>query len=43
MRQATLQLCIRTEGEENVKPAIVFSGKENAHAQNAQCDKGVDV
>jgi len=25
-RQATLQLCIRAEGEQNVKPALVFRG-----------------
>ena len=29
-RQSTLQLCIRAEGEQNVKPAIVFRGKEYA-------------
>ena len=28
-RQATLQLCIRAEGEQNVKPALVFRGKGN--------------
>ena len=31
-RQATLQLCIRAEGEQNVKPAIVFRGKGNVRA-----------
>lgn len=43
-RQATLQLCIRAEGEQNVKPAIVFRGKGNiSNAEKAQYDKGVDV
>lgn len=43
-RQATLQLCIRAEGEQNVKPAIVFRGKGNiASEEKAQHDKGVDV
>ena len=28
-RQATLQLCIRPEGEQTVKPAIIFRGKGN--------------
>jgi len=28
-RQATLQLCIRAEGDQNVKPALVFRGKGN--------------
>ena len=43
-RQATLQLCIRAEGEQNVKPAIVFRGKGNiTSAEKAQHDKGVDV
>ena len=43
-RQATLQLCIRAEGEQNVKPAIVFRGKENVCAdENAEYDGGVDV
>ena len=43
-RQATLQLCIRAEGEQNVKPAIVFRGKGNITSEEkAQHDKGVDV
>ena len=28
-RQATLQLCIKAEGEQTVKPAIIFRGKGN--------------
>lgn len=28
-RQATLQLCIRAEGDQDVKPALVFRGKGN--------------
>ena len=43
-RQATLQLCIRAEGEQNVKPALVFGGKGNVStAERAKYDKGVDV
>ena len=43
-KQATLQVCIRAEGEQNVKPAIVFRGKGNiSNAEKAQYDKGVDV
>lgn len=43
-RQATLQLCIRAEGEQNVKPAIVFRGKGNvSKEEKVQYDKGVDV
>ncbi|XP_028404065.1 tigger transposable element-derived protein 2-like [Dendronephthya gigantea] len=43
-RQATLQLCIRAEGEQNVKPAIVFRGKGNLSIfEKEQYDKGVDV
>ena len=43
-RQATLQLCIRAEGEQNVKPAIIFRGKGNVtSAEKAEYDKGVDV
>lgn len=42
-RQATLQLCIRAEGEQNVKPAIVFRGKGNMRAdEKAEYDEGVD-
>ena len=43
-RQATLQLCIRAGGEQNVKPAIIFRGKGNVSpAEKATYDKGVDV
>ena len=43
-RQATLQLCIRAEGPQNVKPAVVFRGKGNVSAEEkGQYDKGVDV
>ena len=43
-RQATLQLCIRAEGEQNVKPAIVFRGKGNAsQEEKVQYDKDLDV
>ena len=43
-RQATLQLCIRAEGQQNVKPAIVFRGKGNVSTEEkAQYDEGVDV
>ena len=43
-RQANLQLCIRAEGEQNVKPAIVFTGKGNLSIfEKEQYDKGVDV
>ena len=43
-KQATLQLCIRAEGEQNLKPAIVFRGKGNVHAdEKAEYDGGVDV
>ena len=45
-RQATLQLCIRAEGEQNVKPDIVnvFRGKENVRAdEKAEYDEGVDL
>ena len=43
-RQATLQLCIRAGGEQNVKPAIIFRGKGNVcPAEKAMYDKGVDV
>ena len=42
--QATLQLCIRAEGEQNVKPTIVFRGKGNVRADGkAEYDEGVDV
>ena len=43
-RQATLQLCIRAEGQQNVKSAIVFRGKGNVSTEEkAQYDEGVDV
>ena len=43
-RQATLQLCIRAEGQQSVKPAIVFRGKGNVSTEEkAQYDEGVDV
>ena len=43
-RQATLQLCIRAEGTQNVKPAIIFRGKGNITQQEKdQYDKDVDV
>ena len=43
-RQATLQLCIRAEGKQSVKPAIVFHGKGNVSTEEkAQYDEGVDV
>ena len=43
-RQATLQLCIRAEGEQNVKPAIVFKGKGNVRAdEKAEYDEDVDL
>lgn len=43
-RQATLQLCIRAQGEQNVKPAIVFRGKGNVKAgERAEYDESVDV
>ena len=39
-RQATQQLCIRAEGEQNVKPAIVFRGKGNLGSiEKEQYDK----
>jgi hypothetical protein len=43
-RQATLQLCICAEGEQNVKPSIVFRGKGRVDKlEKEQYDKGVDV
>ena len=43
-KQATLQLCIHAEGEQNVKPAIVFRSKGNVRAdEKAEYDGGVDV
>ena len=43
-RQATLQLCIRAEGAQHVKPAIVFRGKGNvSSAEKTKHDHDVDV
>ena len=43
-RQATLQHCIRTEGDQNVKPALVFRGKGNvSSAEKDNYDQRVDV
>ena len=43
-RQAMLQLCIRAEGDQHVKPAIVFRGKGKVlSAEKAQYDQDVDV
>lgn len=42
-RQATLQQSIRAEGEQNVKPAIVFRGKGNVRADEKAEYDGVDV
>ena len=43
-RQATLQLCIRGEGEQTIKPAIIFRGKGNVSLQElSKHDKRVDV
>ena len=43
-RQATLQLCIRADGEQNVKPALIFRGKGHvATAEKGKYDKRVDV
>jgi len=43
-RQATLQLCIRAEGRQTVKPAIVFRGKGNVSTQEREkYDKDIDV
>ena len=43
-RQATLQFCIRAEGEQNLKPVTVFRGKGNVRAdEKAEYDGGVDV
>ena len=43
-RQATLQLCIRAEGKQNIKPAIVFRGKGNVTSEEKEkYDQGVDV
>ena len=43
-KQATLQLCICAEGEQNFKPAIVFRGKGNVRAdEKAEYNGGVNV
>ena len=43
-RQATLQLCIRAEGDQNVKPALVFRGKGTiSSAEKDSYDERVDV
>lgn len=43
-RQATLQLCIRAEGEQTVKPAIIFRGKGNVSvAEKDKYDPDVHV
>ena len=43
-RQATLQLCIRATGVQNVKPALVFSGKGNvSNKEKEKYDKRVDL
>ena len=43
-RQATLQLCIKAEGEQTVKPAIIFRGKGNVlSAEKDKYDDDVHV
>ena len=43
-RQATLQLCIRAEGQQTVKPAIIFRGKGNISTEERdKYDNDVDV
>lgn len=43
-RQATLQLCIKAEGEQTVKPAIIFRGKGNVlNAEQEKYDADVHV
>ena len=43
-RQATLQLCIGADGEQNVKPALIFRGKGRvATEEKEKYDKRVDV
>lgn len=43
-RHATLQLCIRAEGDQNVKPALVFKGEGNvSSAEKDSYDERVDV
>ena len=43
-RQATLKLCIGADGEQNVKPALIFRGKGRvATEEKEKYDKRVDV
>ena len=43
-RQATLQLCIGADGEQNVKPALIFGGKGRvATEEKEKYDTRVDV
>ncbi len=43
-RQATLQLCIRASGEQNIKPGVVFRGKGNVtNEEKRQYDSDVHV
>ena len=43
-RQATLQHCIRAEGDQNVKPALLFRGKGNVSSvEKDNHDESVDV
>lgn len=43
-RLATLQLCIRAEGDQNIKPALVFRGKGNVtFLEKENYDERVDV
>ena len=43
-RQATLQLCFGADGEQNVKPALIFRGKGRvATEEKEKYDKRVDV
>ena len=43
-QQATLQLCIRADGQQNVKPPLIFRGKGHmATEEKEKYDKRVDV
>ena len=43
-RQTTLQLCIRADGEQNVKPALIFRGKGHVATEDkGKYDKRVDM
>ena len=43
-QQATLQLCIRADGEQNFKPTLIFRGKGHmATEEKEKYDKSVDV